>query len=282
MEIIHHVVFNTISSKELLKPIAQLNIPHETVKLLGGGGVLVAFDISESDSRWDTVFQLLKAHMGFDIYHGGDQHETFFSEKEIREAEWLRIIPTFVQGYPQPETYWPFKQFSLKSVCPECGIFTQSNYMRLKKEPNLGKNSFMSFITQYAVFAIAEVFLGLEAIQAQGYETWKVIIHKVKQPSAKVQQIYVPSQAKSGLIGSETMRHVSCSVCGITKYYPHRKGMMYFQKDALPSDVDFVETNEWFGIGQGSYREILVSNRVAQLILDKGWQGIRLKVIELI
>lgn len=282
MEIIHHVVFNTMSSKELLKPIAELNIPHKIVELPGGGNSLVTFDISEDDSHWDMVFQLLKAHLGFDIYHGGDQYETFFSEKEIRESEWLRIIPIFVQGYPQPEANWPFRQVSLENVCPECGIFKQNNYMRLKKEPDLGKNSFMSFITQYAIFAIPKVFLGLEAIKAQGYDAWKVLIHRTQQPSAKVQQIYVQNQAKPGLSDSATTRYTSCSVCGVTKYYPHRKGIMCFPKNALPPDVDFVETNEWFGIGQGAYREILVSNRVAQLILDKGWQGIRFKVIGLV
>ncbi len=71
------------------------------------------FDISESDPLWGTIFQLLKKHEGLDIYRSGDIFETFFSEKEIREAKWLRLIPTFEQGYPQPKGNWPIKQLQL-------------------------------------------------------------------------------------------------------------------------------------------------------------------------
>lgn len=50
----------------------------------------------------------------------------------------------------------------------------------------------------------------------------------------------------------------------------------------MPTDVDFVRTDEWFGSGLIAFREILVSNRVARLILDKGWQGVRMKGVELV
>ncbi len=55
---------------------------------------------------------------------------------------------------------------------------------------------------------------------------------------------------------------------------------MKFKKGVLPNGTDFVRTKEWFGSGRIAFQEILVSNRVAQLFLEKGWKGFRLKVVE--
>jgi hypothetical protein len=60
------------------------------------------------------------------------------------------------------------------------------------------------------------------------------------------------------------------------------RGAMYLKRDALVPDVDVMQTYEWFGSGHSAYREILVSNRLARIILDEGWKGVALKVVELI
>ena len=60
------------------------------------------------------------------------------------------------------------------------------------------------------------------------------------------------------------------------------RGVMYLARTALVSDVDILQTYEWFGSGHSAYREFLVSNRFAKLILEKGWRGIKLKVVELL
>lgn len=282
MEIIHHVGFNTLSSQEFLNTIIELGIRHKIIELPGRGGQLVTFDISESDPLWETVFSLLKKYEGFDIYRGGDIFETFFSEEEIRKAEWLRLVSTFEQGYPQPKGNWPFKQLSLTNVCSSCAIYEQNNPMRFYKEPSLGKKSFMSLVGVGEIFAIPEVFSAFEEIGAKGFEAWETIIHKTKQPSERVRQLYVPGIAMPGLMGTERMRQVVCPKYGTIKYYSHVKGIMYLKREALLPDTDFMLTHEWFGHGLLAWREILVSNRVASLILDKGWQGVRLKVVELV
>lgn len=57
---------------------------------------------------------------------------------------------------------------------------------------------------------------------------------------------------------------------------------MYVRREAIPEGVDFVRTHEWFGArSKAAYREILVSNRVARLVLEKGWKGVRFKVVVL-
>ncbi len=39
-------------------------------------------------------------------------------------------------------------------------------------------------------------------------------------------------------------------------------------------------TNEWFA--GGGFREILISNRFARLIINEGWKGVRLKPVKLV
>jgi hypothetical protein len=154
--------------------------------------------------------------------------------------------------------------------------------MRLAKESHLGRKSFFSLIWAGEIFCTREVILELEQIQANGYEAWDVVIHKTGKPSEKVLQLYIPGIASPGVILNDDLVRKICPVCGTTKYYPHVKGVMYLRREALIPDTDFMLTNEWFGSGLIAYREILVSNRVASLILDKGWQGVRFKVVEVV
>jgi hypothetical protein len=282
MDILHNVSFNSDSSPKLLNAIEELGITHKVIELSGGGGKAIFFEISESDPLWENILQLLKTNLGFDIYRGGDVYETFFTDDDIRAAEWLRLIPTFEQGYLQPKANWPFKQMSLSNVCAKCGIYEQTSNMYIKKEPKLGKKDFMTLIGTGEIFVSPSVLSGIDSIGAKGYEVWEAIIHKTKQPSKEISQIYIPRRAQPGLVGIENMRQVICPICGVVKYYPHKKGLMHLKKDVLLSGVDFFRTHEWFGSGLIAYREIIISNRIARLILDKGWQGVRLKVVKLV
>lgn len=280
MEIIHHVSFNTLSSHSMLGAIKDLYLKYKILDLPGGGGQLVIFDISETNPIWNTVFILLKEHIGFDIYHSGDIYETYFSDEEIRSAEWLRLIPTFEQGYPQPKGNWPIKQQSLINVCPTCCTYQQNNPIRFYKEPALGQNSFMTLIGVGELFATNDVISNFMRMDAKGYETWNVIINKIGKVSEKVSQLYFPWITKPGLIDREEMRQVNCPNCGTIKYYPHKKGIMKFKREILIPGINFMRTYEWFGVGLFAFREILVSNSIAQLILDKGWKGVRFKVVD--
>jgi hypothetical protein len=282
MDIKHRISINSKKDAEFMSAIIELGIDNKTIELPGGKSKLVTFVIGESDPRWNTVVRLLKRYKDYDIYGPGDQVETVFLENEIRNAAWLRLISTFEQGYPQPKPHWPIKQLSYEIICPKCAIYKQTHPMRLAKEPNLGRKSFMSTIWASEIFCTPEVFLGLESIHAKGYEVWDVLIHKTGKPSERVRQLYVPGIASTGVIVEDDLERSICPVCGTLKYYPHVKGKMLIKREALLTDTDFMLTNEWFGHGYLAWHEILVSNRIATLILDKEWQGIRFKVVELV
>lgn len=274
MEIWHRVTINAPAESDLLKMIENLTLKKETLQLPGGGGLLVLIDIKESDSNWPVISNLISTA------NAADMKETYFNEEEIRNAEWLRLIPTFERGYPQPKSHWPLKQQSYEIICPQCAIYKQIAPMRLAKEPFLGKKSFMSLIWASEIFCVPEVFQNLKTIQAHGYQVWEALIHKSGIPSERVQQLYIPGIASRGIIFEDELIRKTCPACGITKYYPHLKGEMLLKREALIPDMDFLLSNEWFGHGLLAWREILVSNRIAKLVLDKGWSGIRFKVVK--
>jgi hypothetical protein len=278
MEIIHHIFFNSLGSLELLDQIFVLGIKPKILELPGGGGQLVTFDVSESAPEWEVVFGLLKKKRGFDIYHGGDQYDTFFSEQEIRNSEWLRLIPCYYQGHSHPDN-WPFQQSSLSNVCPWCGVYEQKGSIKFYNEPSMRKNAFLTLNGSCEIFALSKVLEELQAFGVKGLELLDVNIHKTKQVSGSVKQLYLPKTMEPGLIGTHDMRQVICPQCGVTKYYSHLKGVMRFKQEIVLSDTDFMRTYEWFGVGKVSFREILVSNRVAQFVLDKKWAGVRFKVV---
>jgi hypothetical protein len=276
MEIRHRISFNSSKDIEIMHAANKYEIDHKTVELPGGGGKLITFMIDETDHRWPQVSKLISNREVVDM------SDTYFSDVEIKNAEWLRLISTFEQGYPQPKPHWPIKQLSYEIQCPECAIYKQNNPMRLAKEPSLRKKSFMSLIWTNEILCTPEVIKGLAGIQARGYEDWDAVIHKTGVPSKNVRQAYVPGKTSPGVNIDEGLKRKACTSCGAIKYYPHLKGIMFVRKDALPTNVDFVLSHEWFGHGLLSWREIFVSNRIARLILDKGWQGVRFKVIELV
>ena len=66
------------------------------------------------------------------------------------------------------------------------------------------------------------------------------------------------------------------------RYYPHVRGKMYLDRNALTPGLDIMQSFEWFGSGHSAFREILISNRLARLIIERGWKGVALKVVEMV
>jgi hypothetical protein len=274
MEIWHRVCFNKYDEVD-----AQLDALKIKYKRVAGlrGYYLIVFEIGDLDSRWPRIAELMRQK------NAADFSDALFTAEEIRSSEWLRLIPLFEKGYPQPESDWSKNPLNYKNHCPKCGVFEQVASFRIRQEPNLEKQSFMILYWTCALFCTPEVFTELVAHGIEGYEQWDAILHKADVPSQRVSQLFIPHVAAPGLVLQPgELEEAICPVCGVVKYVPHKKGVMHFKRDALVPGVDIMQTHEWFGSGGMAYREILVSNRVASLILDKKWQGVRLKVVELV
>lgn len=272
MEVWHRTMFS--KHDEVDHHLDNLAIEYSKSQLPGGHYVLT-FEIGESDQRWPQVAELIRENKATDLYN------TTFTPEEIRAAEWVRVLPTFEQGYPQPQKSW--NRITYVNACPECGAgYQQMAPFYLAKEPNLGRHSFMSLYWTYTLFTTSDVFKVLMTEGIRGYEQWNSLIYNTGQLSQVVSQLYAPVVAKPGLSESNELQREVCPECGIAKCAYHKRGYMRFARAALLTDVDILSTHEWFGSGRTAFREILLSNRLACLILDHLWQGVSLKPLELI
>lgn len=277
MEIWHRFTFK--GSALVDASIRDLRLKFERSPLFEGES-LIHLDITESDPRWDSVRALSQqqlARTGYVL----DISDTVFNLDEIAAADWIRAIPVFQQDYPQPKEGWEGVVYEKK--CPQCGVgYRQIAPFRIKSEPRLGKQDFVSLFWGHAVFCTGAVLDGLRDTAARGYEVWRVLIHRTDEPSRLVSQLMFERVAKPGLAQRDKSQPEVCPQCGITKYAYHREGYMQIKRQALNWDVDFQLTDEWFGSGSRTgFREVLVSKRVAKLIIDRGWRGICLKPVEL-
>lgn len=275
MRIWHRITFGHRDKVE--STLQTLNIKCKKSPLPGGGH-LIHIDIDESDSQWPQLAALVKEKSALDVC------DTEFTPEEILQAEWVRLLPTFEQGYPQPKEGMQWKRITYEGQCPRCGVgYRQKAPFRLKREPRMGKHDFLCLFWTYTLFCTPEVHEKLKVHGIRGYEIWEALLHQLDRPSRLVSQLLLPVVARPGLVDVDDLQPEVCLQCGITKLAYHNRGRMRFMHQALYPDIDMLRTHEWFGAGgHGGFREVLISNRVAKLILEEGWRGVALKPIEVI
>ena len=274
MEIRHRISFSHLAQVEAALDALCVNIKRTS---LPGGGHVLHVDMAESDPGWSDIAALAREKNATDVFN------TFFSEEEIRTAEWNRLIPIHEKGYPQPEKDHQWANAVYQGRCQTCGVgFQQKAPFHVRREPRLGKMDFMTLYWTYALFAVPRVFVALKEHKVTGYERWPVILHKSNEPSQSVSQVYVTDQASPGLADSDRNQPETCPSCGITKYAFHKRGYMKLSRKAMKTELDIMLTHEWFGSGRhGGHQEILVSQRFSLLLLDSKWKGVELKPIQL-
>lgn len=273
MEILHRFTFS--GSSELIRQLESLSVKFEKTDGLHGN-FLITFEISESESIWLDIERLAET------FGAADLMSTVFSCEEILEAQWLTIERTHYQGYPQPEKIWLREHPNYQDYCPQCGTHKQVGSFVLKKEPFLRQNDFMSLFWTGAVFAKHEIFDSFMAHQILGFQKVDALLQKTKLPSTIVAQMMHAVTAHPGLIITEDLTGMACGNCGVTKYLPFKKGRLKLRRELLPENIDIFATQEWFGDGAMAFREILVSQRVAELAVKQKWKGLQLKVVDLV
>ncbi|MBI5876234.1 MAG: hypothetical protein HZB53_01180 [Chloroflexi bacterium] len=274
MEIHHRLTFNHKDNVD--QAIDSLRIKSKRSPL-PSNGYLLHIDIVESDPNWLPLSALAKEKLALDVY------DTIFTDAEIRAAPWVRLVPTYQQGYPHPQRDLGTNPANYENFCPLCGAgFIQKTPFNLVAEPKLGKHDFLTLHWAYAVLTTDNVFSRLDAANIKGHEKWNVDVHRTGKPSQFVSQLYVPSIAKPSLLNAHGLRSEMCRRCGITKKAVHMRGLMSISRGSLHENVDIQLSHEWFGSGHSGFREVFISNRFAQIILEQKWQGLRLKPIQLL
>jgi len=277
VDIWHRVAFNADVKPDFKRTVDALGIKYGISPLPGHVIGLVYFDISESDPRWEQVRELARTEGASDMF------DTIFTPEEIVAAEWVRLRPNFEQGFPQPKEgeWW---RITYEDYCEECGAgYRQKTPFRFAKEPRLGKHDFLCLYWTYTAFCTPQVLQVLQAHQVRGYEVWPAVMHRTGELSQVVSQLVVSVVAGSGLVDIDRQQPETCPRCGITKYAYHKRGYMHLRRESLRPDTDIQLTAEWFGSGgHAGFREILISNALARLILENEWHGVALKPVELV
>jgi hypothetical protein len=275
MEILHRIVF---SDRDKIDNLLEYNHIKYTKKIgYKGKSYLVIVKISESDLNWSIVSTLIKERHALDIF------DTIFSEKEIGEAEWLLLKPSFEQGYPQPKNGWE-KMVYGDSVRPLCGVgFTQIGPFHIAKEPFLRIHDFYRPSWTYVLFCSNKVISQIMENGISGVEIREVILHNTNLLSKVVSQLIFPHVTTPVLGEVDKIDPWTCPLCGITKYAYHKHGYMHLKNNQIRHDLDAQVTYEWFGTGTATgHREIIISNRFASIIVENNWHGVTLKPVKLI
>jgi hypothetical protein len=275
MEIIHRIGFHS-GEKDLLANMEKLGIQYQFQPLQIPNLGMIIFDISESQPEWAKVSDIVKKYRLSDIY------DTYFREQEILDATYLRLLPNYFLGYPQPSGTWIKHPNAYDLICVECNTFQQTSSFQIAKEPKLRERQLMSLFWTKAIFGIPEVMIELKEHEIQGYEDWDVILYKRGRISQNIRQIYMPIIIEPGSLADDYPKRRICPTCGTSIYVPHTRGIMKLKRDSINTEFDFIQTNEWFGMEKFVEREIIVSNRMARIVLENGWKGVRFKVVELL
>jgi hypothetical protein len=71
--------------------------------------------------------------------------------------------------------------------------------------------------------------------------------------------------------------------CGRVKYHvPSRLRLVHYFKTTFEKATDFALSAEWFGSGGAASQQVIVSNKVAKLVLERELRGLVLEPIQLV
>jgi len=277
MKIIHRVCISTTGNVGVRKKIEELGI-HMKPSGYGRHILLNYFDISEDDPRWAKVTQVLSSSA-----IRSTTTRTVFTEEEIASAEWVRIGPDFVLGYPMPalDGSWRDTSFNAGEECSVCGIGRkQTAPIHLKGDPRLGKNDFMAINWTFDFFARLEVFGVLSERGVEGVEPAPAIHDGLLAPIETIKQLKVLEEHSPCIIDDNLVRDQK--PCEHVKYNLLTRGKLKFSRDVFNNVPDLVRTHEWFGSGHMAFQLVLASAKFVTIYMERGWKGLLLYPVDLI
>jgi hypothetical protein len=271
MKIIHRVAFQ--GNQEIERKLLTLGINFKKT-VLPGKSYLLHFDIDENNPEWKNIQRISRQ------YDASDIPRTVFTKKEVLQAEWLVLRLDHFSGYPHPEDTW--REISGQSGCPVCNIgWKQTEPFQIAKSLTIGKRAFTSLYWAYPLLAIDEIFEKMAQSGINGYERRALISSRTGEPFIGIAQVFIPYVTHPGGIYSEVL-DTEIFECGHQKYRSVKQGQLSVYKRALLLDVDFQYTYEWFGNEAKAYRELLVSHKIARLIIENKWKGVVLHPVRIL
>lgn len=281
MKVVHRVSFHPKHHPKVKKRFLKLGIELKELFMHGDPKYSLGchFDISEDDPLWPQVSKTIEKSKILTV------PKAEFTREEISSAEWVRIDPVYFEdeGFPEPhlDDSWKKASFDYDNECPECGIgLLQKAPIRLKGEPNLENNDFMSIFWVYAIFARPEVLDTMMENNIQGFEISPAIDHSSNVSLKTVKQMKVINELSPGIIADNLQREAR--KCAHIKYYGISHVVMKYQKSAFVNCPDLIRTSEWFGTGHEAFQLVFASHKFVRVYMEHKWKGLYFAPIELI
>jgi hypothetical protein len=255
VQIIHRISIS--SSPEIRGELATMGI------VVGAGG-LVSFEVDEAHEAWSALQPWIVRRRAVDIV------STKFSKKELADARWLALEPSWHHGYPQPdEGHFGYREttYEVADFCEQCGLgLKQKAPFQMKSEPKWGRNGILQLHWVFDEFFVTpEVWSTVFNPNGVGYRP----VLDVKGTELKtVVQLVVPEAVSVGVEGLDAER---CTRCGRVKSLPVTRGAFPFL--ANEPSVRMAKTREYFGSGAAAYRGVLVSQDVARALAAEKVRG---------
>jgi len=277
MRIIQRVTISCKLDKKCFRKLAKLGIAPWASGPAKFSSVRF-FDISEDDPRWPQVSEIIRKNRIPSVARAE------FTKQEILSAEWVWISPVYFEdeSFPEPhlDKSWKRVAFDYKNECPECGVgLRQKAPIRLKGEPNLKNNDFMSVFWAYPILARPEVLNTLIENRIEGFEIWPVINHSSDTPLETVGQMRVMDELSPCIIPDNLQReHRRCTH---VKYYGISHVMLTYPRANFMNLPDLIRSGEWFGTGYAANQLIFASAKFVKVYMESGWRGLSLAPIRL-
>lgn len=282
-----------------------MRIRYKAKRIGGPGEVLDRhwFELSvyDDDLKWPILRDLAAEH-GVKVFSSAT-----FTNDDIAAAPWLFAYATADAGCAQPQKNFGLlgAAFDLTHHCERCGIGKfQSGPFRLSAEPNSKRAHFFAPRCPQTLFARNDVREMFESEGVSGARYLPPLRHRTGNRLETIVQILPTTTLDNGLV-SAAQEQVICSPtdhemksiltaeerkgtgryghCGRVKFHvPYRRRLVHYSHDVLVRAPDIVLSVEWFGSGGVAAQQVIVSNKVARLVLAHGWKGLELQPIELV
>jgi len=207
-----------------------------------------------------------------------ESKEMVFSEDEMINSSYYRIIANAYCGYPQPEDGYIEKSYDRLTGCPRCGNgMVQKSELHMNK-PKMGSKDIAGIHWVYEFAVTSRLKQMIESQELTGCELWPIISPKTKKKHEEVYQLHInsfmpPMSAETSIIKSG----VNACECGKTGYM--LEGLAYYTKDSLQNTTDFNKTSEWLGGGHGSWQLIIVQKAFYNMYKSHKLKGIRFEPV---
>jgi hypothetical protein len=277
-----------------------LEIKYLGLKYKDGGTTILGpgisvLQVTEDQPVWPEVERLIAKYGLWD--HAG----AVYSKRDLDTAEWLTIVATNAQHYPEPGDLSYFEQTYDPSSCGRCGIHgEQVAPFRISGEPKAKTYEFLQLHWVYDEYfvrvpaqegltraGITGVDFGPLLVSAKGAvsrEAAQMNVRTTLPPAldtSGLQEITCMPNNEEGFEPGDASRR-TLPYCGQVKYHHYLRGPLRFDRGALEGTLDVVKTAEWFGSGGSAERLVVVSQRFRQVVVAAKWRGLRFKPIELI